>query len=463
MRRDPPTIPPQSSRSGSGAAFALFGFVFCARAWLIKVWGSPVPYWDQWDAEALGLFRPWLNGTLTWADLFAAHNEHRIVLTRIADLALFVAGGNWNPWWQLLLNAALHATTAAALSRFFWNDIPRKLRPVWIVGLALLFIAPAGWQNALWGFQSQVYFCTLLSVLALGGLLFPQPLQPCWWLGFGAALLALFSLGSGVLAATTALVLNTLGAFTGYLTDRRSITATSVLSLFALMILVALGWSLRIEVPLHEPLHAHSVGQFGSVFFRCLSWPWVDSGWIWLFLQAPLVWLVAELFRRRTIPTPVERLLLGLGLLTMLHAAAVAYSRGAGLLESRPLSRYQDPLLIGATTNLCILLVYAAANRQGRIATLLWTGLMLTGLLTLTTTNLSFHLPFKRAHDQASLAQIRTYLADHDASVFPSAQKITMLHPNTTVVQSVLDDPQLGRVLPREFSDATVRPPWLIE
>ena len=93
--------------------------VFASRAWLIQVWGSPVPFWDEWGAEGLDLYRPWLTGTLRWSDLFAAHNEHRIALTRLADLALFMAQGRWNVWSELILNAVLHASTAAALSAIF--------------------------------------------------------------------------------------------------------------------------------------------------------------------------------------------------------------------------------------------------------------------------------------------------------------------------------------------------------
>jgi hypothetical protein len=236
-----------------------------------------------------------------------------------------------------------------------------------------------------------------------------------------------------------------------------------VFSLLPIFILVALGWSLRVEVPQHEPLRAHSLAQFSAVFLRCLSWPWVDSGCLWPILQAPLVWLVAEVFRRRTPPAPVERFLLGLGLLAVLHAAAVAYTRGAGLFESRPLSRYQDPLLLGVAANFFILLRFSAHSRPGRIATLLWSGTLLAGLLTLTTTNLSLHLPFKRHQDAISLTQGRAYLATNDPMVFTQEPAQATLHPNIAVVQRVLDDPQLRRVLPREFSDEKARPPWVIE
>jgi len=463
MSPDRPPLAFAGPSSRSGAVLALLSFVFFSRAWLIKVWGSPVPYWDEWDAQILKLIRPWLDGTFRWADLFAPHNEHRIVLTRVADLALFMASGKLDLWWQLLLNASLHAATAAFLGCLCWNAIPRPLRRIWLIGLAVFFVVPAGWQNALWGFQSQVFFCSLLSVLALGGLLVDQPLKLRWWLGWIAAALALLTVGSGVLAAITALLLSLYTFCAGCFSGDKPFSARSVFPLLALFILVVLGWSLRGEVPQHEPLRAHSLGQFSAVFFRCMSWPWVDSGWLWLVLQSPLMWLTVNALRCRTPPNSTVRFILSLGLLATLHAAAVAYTRGAGLLEARPLSRYQDPLLLSAVANLFILLKFAGPSRVGRIAALLWCGTMLAGLLTLTTTNLSLHLPFKRYQNTISLTQVRTYLATNDATVFNQEKSPTTLHPNVAVVRKVLDDPHLRPVLPQEFFDASIRPPWLIE
>ena len=457
-----------------GAGFALFAFVFGMRAWLILVWGSPVPFWDQWNAEALGLFRPWLDGTLRWSDLFAAHNEHRIALTRVADLGLLLLDGHWNIWWQLLLNAALHAATAAALAVFLRADRNAPVRTAWLLGLAVLFSVPSGWQNALWGFQSQVYFGSLLAVLALACLLTGKPLRGRWWLGWLCALLALFAIGSGVLAAVAVLLVSAAGLLTpGHVSPAGQIPCTTgedsrfggtpgQWGLLAVLALVILGWFLRVEVPQHETLRAHSLTQFGAVFVRCLGWPWVNSSWLWLVMQAPLVWFIAHLIRRRSPLNGGERLALGLGLLAGLHAVAVACSRGAGLVEARPLSRYQDPLLLGVAANLFVLLQFVPLRLSGRIAALVWSGILLAGLIPLTATNLSVNLPFKRAQDDASLAQVRSYLSAHDATVFTRDPEFTGPHPDPAVVRRVLDDPLLRPLLPVEFSKTSSHPPGLI-
>jgi len=176
---------------------ALGALVFFSRAWLIRAWGSPLPFWDQWDAEAIGLYGPWINGTLHWTDLFKAHNEHRIVLTRLADLALFTAYRGWNPWAQVLLNAQVHATTALILIAIFWAGLVPRRRAILVMGTAILFTSACGWQNALYGFQSQVYFADLLDVIAIAGLCGTAPFCRCWWIGLVSAGLAFFSNAGG--------------------------------------------------------------------------------------------------------------------------------------------------------------------------------------------------------------------------------------------------------------------------
>ena len=57
---------------------------------IINHFGNATPYWDQWDVEADHLYRPWMDGSLRWNDLFIPHNEHRIFTTRISALLLFV-------------------------------------------------------------------------------------------------------------------------------------------------------------------------------------------------------------------------------------------------------------------------------------------------------------------------------------------------------------------------------------
>ena len=442
---------------------SLAAFVFFARAWLIKGWGSPLPFWDQWDAEAIGLYAPFRNGTLRWQDLFSAHNEHHILLTRLTDLALFIAYGGWNPWAQLLINAALHATTAAVLAALFWNAMPsrRDDNAAFILGLAFLFAATCGWQNALHGFQSQVYFANLLDVIAIAGLCGTTPFRRYWWIGLVSAGLAFFSNAGGILAAVAALAVGSISIGE----NRRQARSWTALGLIAGVVGLALlaGGS----APQHAVFHARSVTDFLAVLAHCLAWPWVNNGLFFPVMQLPLVCLMLTRWRQKIVLTPMERCALALGLFGFLQAAAIAYSRGAALPEFRPLSRYQDPLLLGVVGQLAaIVTLFSSRARFIRMAGLIWCAVAMAGLIILTETNFTLHLPFKRAQDRANLAIVRTYAATHNPAAFSSDPNFSGPHPNPRVVQHVIDDPLLRSTLPREIfapaSSEATQLPWLI-
>ena len=61
--------------------------------------GVNVPFWDQW--ELVGLLAAASDGTLTWAEIFRQHNEHRMVFPKIIMLALAALTG-WNVVGEML-------------------------------------------------------------------------------------------------------------------------------------------------------------------------------------------------------------------------------------------------------------------------------------------------------------------------------------------------------------------------
>jgi len=75
---------------------ALFLVIVGARFWLIDVYGSDLPYWDQWDAEGTGLFKRSYDGVLTYRDWFAAHNEHH----EFFPMRFFCSTDNGMPGWR---------------------------------------------------------------------------------------------------------------------------------------------------------------------------------------------------------------------------------------------------------------------------------------------------------------------------------------------------------------------------
>ena len=115
-RRQPQTapVPPQKEVVPPARlhpvllAVALGLLVIGARWYVIGNYGTDVPWMDQWDAEAQGLYVPSQAGTLSLHDWFAPHNEHRIFFTRALALGLFWGNGQWDPRLEAVANAAKH-------------------------------------------------------------------------------------------------------------------------------------------------------------------------------------------------------------------------------------------------------------------------------------------------------------------------------------------------------------------
>ena len=78
-----------------------------ARLLYIHYFAVSMPFWDQWDAEGDHLLKPLLSGSLGWAELLHAHNEHRIVPTKLVTLASYLATGQWNTIYEARISAAI--------------------------------------------------------------------------------------------------------------------------------------------------------------------------------------------------------------------------------------------------------------------------------------------------------------------------------------------------------------------
>lgn len=437
---------------------ALFTAILSLRLWLIREWGSAIPFWDQWDAEARLLYRPWINGSFQWSSLLNAHNEHRIVLTRLLDLLLFTISGRWLTWWQLILNAVLNAGTATLLFGVFRHALISGYQLVLAALLVACFASPSGWQNALWGFQSTCYLVNGLGCLALLCFFGNRPLSPRWWIGVAAALLAFLSQASGTFACIAAAGVAGLGALTG-----RRLTRNTCVAIVLLLLLGVAGVVSTPRILGHTYLKAHSIGEFLAVFTRGLAYPFIEQPLLFPLLQAPFVAALVRLVRQRRAPNATEGTALALVLFSILNAAAIAYSRGAGLVDHLPISRYQDSLVFGVIGNATLLFLLCARLPRGRIVAVTWIATATLGLVLLGAGSLTFNLPFKAQQNNTAAAMIAAYRETRDPAVFEAEPPFLRPHPSPASVISVLDDPLLGPILPPEIRDGTSSKPWLVE
>ncbi|MBA2269837.1 MAG: hypothetical protein H0W20_04460 [Chthoniobacterales bacterium] len=124
-----------------------------------------IPIWDEWDTPGVALLKL-KQGTLTWADLFAQHNESRKFFPRLIYMALELPFG-WDVRHGMVLTfLALCAASVFALRylRTGGTKGDARLLGTWTIVNLLLF-APSQYENLLCGNAFEI----LIPVLSVFG------------------------------------------------------------------------------------------------------------------------------------------------------------------------------------------------------------------------------------------------------------------------------------------------------
>jgi hypothetical protein len=439
--------------------FGLFLVVFGARLWLIQHYGNALPFWDQWDGEGALVLKPWIEGNLSLGALFAPHNEHRIVLTRLLTLGLFNLNGQWDVLLEMAVNAALCGVIAVLMAAGILKVFPSWFRWPALVILATLFALPFAWENTLAGFQSQFYFLLLFSLLAIWGLGVHAWQSRAWWVGVIALLLACLSMATGFFAAIAVLALYALR----WLKQRTRPSASDLVTALICLAAISVGWITKTNVPGHEVLKAASFLGWLLALFRCLAWPWYTMRPLAPVMHLPIAFLlIAYLVRSRArweerTRTRID-LLLAMAFWFLGQTAAIAYARGA---PSEPLSsRYMDILAIGAAVNvLAAFLLTAEARSLGwkKCSVFLlvgWVTILVWGFVPLTRNNFRHDLPGRRAMLRVEENNVKGYVRSGNARRYlENKPQMELPYPIKARLQGFLDDPVIRGILP-----ANVRP-----
>ena len=165
-------------------------------AYLIYAYGVNIPYGDQW--ELVPLLKKYIEGSLSFNDLWAQHNEHRILFPLLMMISL-ASHSKWNIWWELYSNLSIALFIYLLLYRLLVHTFTAEsARWLFSIFLSVLVFSPIQWENWLWGWQLP-WFLNVLALLmaihaltSLGG-----------WFGIlvacVSAVVGTYSLGSGIL------------------------------------------------------------------------------------------------------------------------------------------------------------------------------------------------------------------------------------------------------------------------
>jgi hypothetical protein len=435
----------------AGLLASLFALVLGSRWMVINRFGTDMPQWDQWDAEGINLLAPWFQHHFTFGLLFKPHNEHRVALTKLVNLGVTLANGQWDQRLEAVVNAIFPGLIAIGLFSLGARNLARPWQALIFLVVAAGYSLPLAWQNVLGGFHSQQYFLIGLSLAAIVQLSSAKAGSGRWLIGAACAGLALGSMATGFFAAVVVAGVVLLRIL------RKELPLGAALPTLALSAVVAtIGWATHVVVDYHEPLKAKDSSDFILTAIHSLQWPVDVTPWAAVVLWLPWLCLVAAVVLGpvRTSGRSFGWIIAGLGGWTVLQIAATAYARGAG--GPWPSSRYVDTLIFGAVVNAMALgWLFESSRPAGSSRSFIgafaavWSLVLASGVWTQTKEVLSVELPWARSGTAACEETLRNYLATGDERYLQAA----VPYPDATDFLPHIRIPELRAILP-----ASVRP-----
>jgi hypothetical protein len=421
----------------------VFFSILASKLFLIHHYGSSVPFWDQWDAQALRLLIPYFGGTLSWQDLLSPHNEHRITLTRAFSLLLYGINGQWDPILEMVAQAVIHSiiiTFLMAVSRSF---LTTKLWVLLCLTSVSVYAFAFAWENTLWGFQSQFYFCAGSGVLGMWLCLRSIALSASWLLGWSILLVGFFSMGSAILAPLALLVTDCSRLALGL----KPISLRSSLSVLLLLLLVIVGLVLRVDVPRHAALKAQSLQELITFLSELISWP-VHYPILGLLLYAPVVIFGAYILCKRPPARSPLWTACALSVWVALNIIALAYGRANHGLASR----YTDTLILGLLVSFANLLILRSSSEKKYVSALnayvgVFIAFLMAGLFKQQPTNIA-EVSRRKECETIQASNISHYILGHDPYSLRNKPNLHIPYHNSELLEHVLNDELLQESLP---------------
>lgn len=411
-----------------------FLVVLGAMLWTVQFYGDSVPFYDEWEAEAGWLYRLYEQGRLGLSEIFAPHNGHRIVLTRVTALFLYVVNGGWDPQLQLIVNAFLHAFICTLLIKFGALRLNDKNLILPISATVLLFAIPFSWLTILVAFQTQFYFMMLFSILSLNYFSSAK-----YVLGYLFATLAIFSMTSGafVLPAFIATIMIEV-------VRNKSIAKEQIVHILISAVIFAVFMLTLPEETNDQAYYAQHLLGFVITILAAISWPFRVSWGIGLIIYVPfVVFIIRAVFMAR-----VPLFLLSLGMFISLQILAMGYFRGGEGVP--PANRYWEIMIVGVWLN-CMCVAYLAHHSSikfGKKAAVVWLFIAAVGMASLGYQAFATGLPARKAESLVAQNLITEYLETGRSEQFDGRTTFEASHLDTNVLLNLLDDETVRNLLP---------------
>jgi hypothetical protein len=434
--------PTESALARRVLLVALLLGVAAARLWVVLNYGNSLPFWDQWGGEN-GLFRELSAHRLGASALLAAHNEHRILWTRLLTLLTFELNSRqWDNAVEAVVNIPLYvgamAVPAAVLLRSCKGVAAALLIVLWLALGAL----PYGWENSLIGFQSQFYLFMGLGFATIYGAAFLREGRGTSLLVVTGTAAGLVTMASGTLTGLVVAAIVGARVVLGTMSRRRGgwvVAGCLALSLLGIITTPTLSH--------HEGLRPRHLSELLRALRVLLSWP-LPSPALWI-LWAPVLVVLVRSWRSRS-ASRADLFFLGLAALTVLQAGAIAAGRGVTERLSVT-SRYTDCLAGGVLANGYFALQLGARARglrrsAGVLASLAYCVTLLAGLAA-TTRDQRWLMEERAYFTRTETVNVARFLAG-DSQALDHQPHEHIPYPEAAPLVDTLQDPVNRLVLP---------------
>jgi hypothetical protein len=258
---------------------------FLLLIYLVASYGVNVPYMDQWGLPSL--FEKVAQGNVSFQDLFAQHNEHRLFFPRFIFIVLAFLT-NWNTKYEMYFSILLIIFSYVLIQQISFRQTLRKDPEFWLTSLSVSILITSFVQveNLLWGFQVAWFFISLCLILAI--FLLTSSIRSIWlklFLGATVCIIASFSSAHGLmtwLAVTPCILI--LAHESNQIQTRSAIKVVLCWSIF--FVLSCLIYFYNYQNPSHHPDKFFFIKHLDvslNYFFSLLGTPlFIDSDLSWL-------------------------------------------------------------------------------------------------------------------------------------------------------------------------------------
>jgi hypothetical protein len=422
--------------------------VLGAKLWIISRFGNPTPLNDEWDAQAANLFIPYFDSTLSLRQLLAAHNEHRVLTTRVVSLLLMAANGLWDPILEMIVNAAIHVALGISILIVIGRHLDRTTFAALAAFTAILLAVPNASENPVWGLETHFYCVLLFGFIAID--LLVKDAEPVARRVFGviAATLSFFSLATGAFVFLVCAAVVAVKRWLGVERGRwewalaAALLAGFVLAVMATPILDA-----------HKVYRAHSVGEFFRAFAAVAGWPlrpYVVVATV--VVNAPWLALAWRTLRKPPPSNDIAWILLALGLWIGLQFAALAFARALGI----DATRYLDICALNLIVNFaCAAVMGGAPLRKLLVAG--WVAVIAIGWAIQTARHVPQELQSRNLLSLRQEGNVKAFLTTGKYLPGASNADLSIPYPLPERLDGLLSDPRVRRFLPGTFQDAMAK------